>query len=137
MERPPDISATDDWLSNSEVLSVPFPHSTYVRKLRDTHRLRRVLLLALGVMLFPTTVEGLGPDTSLRVELLDRFERPLSSYSGQHLALVEQSGLRFPVSWKGTDLIWNLRESFNIEASFNGTLNGAITFYALYVEGSE
>ena len=82
-------------------------------------------------------VEGLGPDASLSLELLDRFERPLSGYSGQDAALVQQSGLRVPVSWKGTDLISNLRKSFKIKVSFNGTLNGAISFYALYVESSQ
>ena len=81
--------------------------------------------------------EGLGPNSQLRVELLDRFERLLSGYSGDDAALVEQSGLRVPVSWKGKDRISYLREPFKIKVSFEGQLNGAISFYALYVEASE
>ena len=81
--------------------------------------------------------EGLGPNSQLRVELLDRLERPLSGYSGDASAVVQTSGLRVPVSWKGKDRITHLGEAFKIKVSFEGQLNGAISFYALYVDASE
>ncbi|MBI4584326.1 MAG: hypothetical protein HY717_09925 [Planctomycetes bacterium] len=77
--------------------------------------------------------EGLSPESSLRVELLDELERPLPGYSGDASATLQQSGLRVPVSWNGKSQIAGVQQSFKIKVGFEGRLSGAISFYALYV----
>jgi hypothetical protein len=77
--------------------------------------------------------EGLGPDSSLRLELLDLSEKPLSGFSGDRAAVVQQSGLRVPVSWSGRNELVGLQQPFKIKAAFEGASRGAIAFYALYV----
>ena len=77
--------------------------------------------------------EGLGPRSRLKVELLDRMERPLPNYSGANSALVQQSGLRIPVNWKSGEQIQGLEESFKIRITLQGDETGAIRLYALYL----
>lgn len=77
--------------------------------------------------------DGLSPQSSLRVELLDMTERPVPGYSGEHAAIVDQSGLRMPVIWKGRSQTTDLKSAFKIRVNFEGSLRGAISFYALYV----
>jgi len=60
-------------------------------------------------------------------------ERPVPSYSGEHAAIVDQSGLRMPVIWKGRSQTTDLKSAFKIRVNFEGSLRGAISFYALYV----
>ena len=87
-----------------------------------------------GPVRIALNADGLSPESSLRVELLDRFQRPLREYSGSNAAQIQQSGLRVPVRWKRGDQIGELPELFKIKVSFDGDLRGAIEFYALYVE---
>ena len=78
--------------------------------------------------------EGLGPRSTLRLELLDYWEQPLPGYSGKKAAIVEKSGLKVPVSFGERGAISDLSEPFKIRVSFEGPELGAISFYALYVE---
>ena len=77
--------------------------------------------------------QGLSGDSSLKIELLDSLERPLSRYSGSRAAVAKESGLRTPVSWQGQDQIRDLTEPFKIKVSFEGPARGAIELYAIYV----
>ena len=77
---------------------------------------------------------GLSARSSLQVELLDRFERPIEAYSGKNAARVEGSGLRVPVIWPGRERIEGMRESFKIRVRFEGDERSAIEFFALYLE---
>ena len=77
--------------------------------------------------------EGLGPHSSLEVELVDHLERPLPGYSGEGSAVVEQSGLRVPVEWSGGNRIQNPQRPFKIRVTFRGKEAGAVRLYALYV----
>ena len=77
--------------------------------------------------------EGLGPRSTLRLELLDYLERPLCGYSGERAAILEKSGLRVPVSFGERNRIRDLSEPFKINVSFQGPESGSISFYALYV----
>ena len=78
--------------------------------------------------------EGLSPRGRLRVELLDELERPLPAYSGDHAAILERSGFRERLSWKGKGQI-ETPQRFRIKVSFEGPQREAIKFYALYVSG--
>lgn len=77
--------------------------------------------------------QGVGPQSSLRVELLDRLERPIAHYSGDKAAVVRQSGLRVPVSWNGQEQLADLKGPFKIKVSFEGPEKGAIDLYAVYL----
>ena len=77
--------------------------------------------------------DGLSPEATLRVELLDAWERPLPGYSGDQAALVTRSGLRTQVSWPGRDLISDLDGPFKIRIGFDGQDRRAIRLFALYV----
>ena len=77
--------------------------------------------------------EGLGPKSSLRIELLDESERPLSGYSGRDAAILERSGLRVPAAWKQGELIAPRAEPFKIRVRLEGLERNAIRLYALYI----
>ncbi len=70
----------------------------------------------------------------MRVELLDRWERPVPGYSGSGSAAVNKSGLRELVSWKGKKRIQGLSSGFKIRVNFEGERQD-IRLYALYVGG--
>lgn len=78
--------------------------------------------------------EGLGPDSRLRVELLDVSERPQPGYSGEQAAIVERSGLRVPVSWGVRDRIDAGTRPFKLQVRFEGPERNAIRLYALYLD---
>ena len=78
-------------------------------------------------------VEGAGPESPVRLELLDAWERPLPGYSGDQAVVLTQSGLRVPVSWASGDAILLTDRPFKIRARFEGPQRGAIRFYALYL----
>jgi len=77
--------------------------------------------------------EGLGPRSSLKVELLDRLERPLPAFSGVNSAVVEKSGLRTPIHWRSAHPLRNLGDPFKIRVTLQGDESGAIRLYALYL----
>ena len=75
---------------------------------------------AAGPVRLWVNAEGLGPDSRLRLELLDRAERPLPDYSGNRAAVVEKSGLRAPVSWADGSQIVLKGQPFKIRARLQG-----------------
>ena len=81
-------------------------------------------------------VAGLGPRASLRVELLDRRERPLPQFSGDGAAVVRESGFASPVLWKGGGHFGQLREPVRMRVIFDGEGREQIALYALYVHSS-
>ena len=96
--------------------------------------LRETLSAALAPLSGHLQDAGESARSSLRVELLDRFERPIKNYSGGNAARVERSGLRVPIVWPGHDRIDDIREPFKIRVAFEGDERGAIEFFALYLE---
>jgi len=79
--------------------------------------------------------DGLGPEASLKIELLTKDERPLPGYSGADAAVVTQSGFQIPVTWKGGgEGITGLPERFRIKTTFEGTKKEDIRFSAFYVQ---
>ena len=89
---------------------------------------------AQGAVTIRLNAEGLSDRAWLRVELLDRGERPLPGYSGSDSAAVYKSGLREPVSWKDKQRIPGLSSGFKIRINFEGERQD-IRLYALYVGG--
>ncbi len=77
-------------------------------------------------------VDGVDATNGWRVELLDAAFQPISGYSGQHAAVVDESGLRVPVKW-GTSEAINLQEPFRARISLVGKKYDALKFYALYI----
>ena len=76
--------------------------------------------------------EGLGPDSPLRVELLDGQERPLAGYSGPAASVLDHSGLRLPVAWSPSSAA-TPPGPFKIQLRFEGPERNAIRFYAIYL----
>jgi hypothetical protein len=78
--------------------------------------------------------EGLGPDASLKVELLTHDEKPLPGYGGEDAAIVTKNGFQTPVTWKGGADISGLPERYRIKATFEGPKKEDIRFSAFYVQ---
>ena len=78
-------------------------------------------------------VEGVGPESPLRVELLDAQERPLPGYSGADAAVLTRSGLHNTVVWPRGETIDLVNQPFKIRARFEGPLRGGIRLYAFYL----
>ena len=79
-------------------------------------------------------VEGVGPESPLRLELLDAWERPLAEFSGENAAVLTRSGLREPITFSsGKSIIALPNIPFKIRATFEGPLRGSIRFYAFYL----
>ena len=78
--------------------------------------------------------DGLGAESSLRIELLTHDERPLPGYSGAEAAVVRTSGFQAPVTWKTGAAVRGLPERFKIKATFDGPRKNAIRFHALYLQ---
>ena len=77
--------------------------------------------------------EGVSEDATLRLELYDALERPLAGYSGDEAAVLNQSGLRVPVFWPGSNGIPRVEKPFKIKVNFEGAEAAGIRVYALYV----
>jgi hypothetical protein len=76
--------------------------------------------------------DGLGDDSSLRLELLDASGNPLPGYS----AVVVQSGVSVPVSWKQT--LSTLKPGgYRLRVHFDGNNRKAIHLYAIYVDQAQ
>ena len=90
-------------------------------------------LAAHGSVKLAVNADGVAPESSLRIELLDSAERPLPGYSGARAAVVRQSGLRVPVTWPGGNQAVAVTGPFKLRIGFQGPLRGAISFYALYL----
>ena len=85
-----------------------------------------------GPVRLEVNAEGLGPDSPLRLELVDWAERPLPGYAGGQAAVLTRSGLHLPATWGGARELPAGRP-FRIRASFEGPERGAIRLYALYL----
>jgi hypothetical protein len=77
--------------------------------------------------------EGVGPQSRLRLSLLDELERPVPGYSEADAAVVEGSGLRQPVTWPHGGSIAVVGRPFKIQARLEGPERNAIRLYALYL----
>lgn len=76
---------------------------------------------------FFVNVDGLGPEASLRIEMLDHAERPLPGCT----AKVEKSGFQTPVMWEGAAA--DLPERIKLRVVFSGKQNTAIRLSAIYL----
>ncbi len=77
--------------------------------------------------------EGLSPDASLRIELVDDLERPLPAYAGENAAIVRDSGVRSGVRWPRGGGVGPLERPFRVRVSFEGPRRDQIRLYAMYV----
>lgn len=82
---------------------------------------------------FYVNAEGLGKDATLRIELLDRLERPIPEFSGKNAATISQSGFQTPISWNGKSKISGLPERVRLHVVFEGKQNTDIRLSALYI----
>ena len=78
---------------------------------------------------------GLSEKVFLRIELLDRLERPLDGYSGDQAARVSKLGFASPVRWlsKLPDGLGRVR----IKLTCEGDARHQIALRGLYVEHEE
>ena len=79
-------------------------------------------------------VDGLGSEAALKIELLDKSEKPLPGYSGSNAATIRQSGFQTPVEWSGKHEFRNLPELISIRVTIEGNRRTDIRFSALYVQ---
>ena len=61
--------------------------------------------------------DGLSETSRLRVEILDDRFKPLPGYSGEAAILLEKSGFRQRVSWRGKDRLQGLDRPFRIRVN--------------------
>jgi hypothetical protein len=87
-----------------------------------------------GAHRFHLNADGLGPEASLRVELLDHLEKPIAAYSGKNAAIVRQSGFQTPIEWNGKDRATNLPGRIKIHVTFEGKKSTDIRFSAIYLQ---
>ena len=79
---------------------------------------------------FFVNAEGLGEEARLRIELLDRLERPLAAYAGENAAIVTRGGFQAPVGWKSEAA---QPGHVRLRVVFEGKRRAAIRFSAIYV----
>jgi hypothetical protein len=77
--------------------------------------------------------EGLGPEATLRIELLDELEKPLPGYSGKAAAIVDQNGFQVPVVWDEKENLTGLPKKIRARVAFEGKKKTDIRFSALYL----
>ena len=83
---------------------------------------------------FFLNADGLGPQSSLRIELLDDRELPLPGFSGTNAAIAQHSGFHTPITWNGQTALTGLPERIRLKVAFEGAENSKIRFSALYVQ---
>jgi hypothetical protein len=83
---------------------------------------------------FYLNADGLGPQSALKIELLDNHERPLPGFSGKAAAIVRQSGFHTPISWNGQTAIAGLPDRIRLNVTFEGEQKTKIRFSAIYVQ---
>ena len=88
---------------------------------------------AAGASRLVLNADGLSPDASLRVELLDELERPLPGYSGPNAAVVTEPGVRVRVRWPSGNVAEHHGRPFRLRVSFEGAKRDRIRLYALYL----
>ncbi len=77
---------------------------------------------------------GLASDAALCIDIIDKFGRPVTGYSGADAAIVTEPGLRVPVAWKDGSKIACPSEAWRIRVRFSGSSASRIKFYAAYLE---
>lgn len=77
--------------------------------------------------------DGLGPDATLKIELLHRNTNPLPEYSGKNAAVVRSSGFQTPVRWSGRLTPNAIPDSVRFRVTFDGEKKSNIRFHALYL----
>ncbi|WP_417388761.1 hypothetical protein [Gimesia sp.] len=75
-------------------------------------------------------VEGVTAEASLKVELLDEFDKPLPGYSGNEAARITQAGTRTPIVWSGNRPL-PAGKKLAVRVTF--PVASEARFYALYV----
>jgi hypothetical protein len=83
---------------------------------------------------FHLNAEGLGPDASLRIEILDHLEQPLPAYSGKNAAIVRTNGFQTPIEWNGSAHADDLPERIKLHVVFEGLKNTDIRLSAIYLQ---
>lgn len=74
---------------------------------------------------------GLSKDSRLSVEFLDRYERTIPDYSGQHAMSVTESGSRVSVRRNGDSI--NYQDPIKVRISFEGSKSSNARLYAIYL----
>lgn len=77
-------------------------------------------------------VDGLGPEASLQIELLDQHFRRIPAGHGQNSATLDRSGLRQVVAWQGGNTATPLAQPWRVRVCFTGQRADTIRLYALY-----
>ncbi|MFN0197535.1 MAG: hypothetical protein ACKVT0_12390 [Planctomycetaceae bacterium] len=81
--------------------------------------------------------DGLSPDATLRIELLDEFERPLAAFAEKNAVVVTESGVQIPVRWSTGDTADLSGQTIRVRIHFEGPQREGIQFYALYFNAHE
>ena len=77
-------------------------------------------------------VDGVSPETPLKVELMDALDRPIPNYSGPNAAELTTSGVRQAIRWPvSSESDCSLNEPFAVKVGFPP--RGDARLYALYV----
>ncbi len=92
-----------------------------------------IALSALDTPRVFVNADGLGPEASLRIEILDHLEQPLPGYSAKNAAVVRSNGIQSPVEWKGQKNRMDFPEPIRFRVIFEGKRNTDIRFHALYL----
>jgi hypothetical protein len=82
---------------------------------------------------FHVNADGLGPEATLRLELLTANETPLPAYSGGHAAIVARSGFQTAVIWRGKTSVTGLPDCLKVRVTFLGAKNTQARFSALHL----
>lgn len=76
---------------------------------------------------------GLGEHTELRINVLDEAFKPVSGYSGDEAAVIENDNLRLPVRWGDGDVLPS-DEVYHIQVIFDGVRPEDANLHAIYIE---
>jgi hypothetical protein len=77
--------------------------------------------------------DGLGPQASMRFELLDARFVPLPGYSDEDAAILSRSGLHEPVKWVRGPSVVPILQPWRLRAHFAGEAARSVRFYAMYI----
>jgi hypothetical protein len=76
--------------------------------------------------------DGLGPESRLRLEVLDSSEHPIAGYDAAPGTTVTQSGLEVPVTWSNSDRL-PAGTTLRLRIRFEGRERNAIRLFAVYL----
>ena len=76
---------------------------------------------------------GLGPNSRLKINLLDRGFQPIPDYSGDNAAIIDTNSLKAPVLWKGGTGIKSALGEVRIQVLFEGVRPEDASLYAIYL----